>query len=52
VPQREFHINKDVEVRCLAGLSKCYYEERHSFLRRVGSLTDPVQQAAAASLLD
>ncbi|WP_336231756.1 HD domain-containing protein [Thalassospira sp. CH_XMU1458] len=52
VPRREFHINKDVEVRCFADLSKRYYEEKHSFLRRVGSLTDPAQQAAAASLFD
>ncbi|MEQ9347124.1 MAG: HD domain-containing protein [Thalassospira sp.] len=52
VPRREFHINKDVEVRCFADLSKRYYEEKNSFLRRVGSLTDPAQQAAAASLFD
>ena len=52
VPKREFHINADVDVKCFADLSKRYYEEKNSFLRRVGSLTDPAQQAAAASLFD
>ncbi len=52
VPKREFHINKDVAVNSFADLGKRYYEEKNSFLRRVGNLADPAQQAAAASLFD
>ena len=52
VPKREFHINTDAEVKSFADLGKRYYEEKNSFLRRVGNLTDPAQQAAAASLFD
>jgi hypothetical protein len=51
-PKREFHINEDVTVKSFADLGKRYYEEKHSFLRRVGNLADPAQQAAAASLFD
>ena len=52
VPKREFHINTKVAVTSFADLGKRYYEEKHSFLRRVGNLADPAQQAAAASLFD
>jgi hypothetical protein len=52
VPKREFHINTEVAVTSFADLGKRYYEEKHSFLRRVGNLADPAQQAAAASLFD
>ncbi|MFH1806004.1 MAG: HD domain-containing protein [Pseudomonadota bacterium] len=52
VPKREFNIDATAPVACFADLSKRYYEEKHSFLRRVGNLADPAQQAAAASLFD
>ena len=52
VPKREFHINADADVKSFADLGNRYYEEKNSFLRRVGNLTDLAQQAAAASLFD